>query len=350
MEQSWNSTSSDRDERFDLIRSYACVGVVVLHATGQFATSPATLCELASSAFHFLFRASVPLFFMTSGYFQLSRFQGGVLSYYAKRARRVWLPTLFWSVLYVALFALDRGLKGNEIDFADLLRDWFYFGKPGAGYHLWFLYALIPLDLLTPFVARFVARVSSSTSLVLSALIYLAFAIVTTRSLLRGEGGASDLFIGVLGLAYLSYFYWGYAFGRRLKKNAGRATLWLAALGFVASVLGMTATAWRWGGDYARNAFLPLCALQALSVYALATSIPIKRFPRLTRCVAWFAPLTFGVYLIHVATFPIFSRLFARLGAGENFATSIALAACALATSVVATILLRRVPYLRKLA
>ena len=342
-------TTQVRDVRFDLARSFACVGVVVLHTTGQFASSYGTIGECFASALHFMFRASVPLFFMASGYFQLTRYSGDARSYYYKRARRVWVPTLFWSACYVLLLTLDRIFRGESLELTALFRDWFYFGKPGAGYHLWFLYALFALDLLTPFVSRFISQSSRRLTFALSVLLYVIFGIITNYSLARGGRGASDLLVYALGVGYLSYFYWGYAFGRRFVARVTSRTLALASLVYVLSTLGMTLTSFTLGADYARNAFLPLCALQAFSVYTLALGAPLDNASRLRRCVERFAPLTFGVYLVHVAILPVLSRLFARVGIVESPTSAVALTLCALAAATVATLILRRVPYLRRL-
>ena len=343
-------TDLERDWRFDVARVFACVGVIILHATG--ASARACASGSFATTFHFAFRASVGIFFATSGYFQLSheRASRGPRAFFIRRARRVWTPTLFWSVFYVVLYAADLHFRGEEFDAAATARAWAWSGKPGAGYHLWFLYALIAIDLMTPALSWARRRLSSLALGSASVALWLVYAAPTMASTRSGGSDASALWIGAQALGYLTYFYWGKALGDAVLSSGSRKFVFAAALlGAVVSLVGMTTLARVVGYDFARNPFEPFWALQTASLFSLALTLPREAPERLRVVFARLASATFGAYLIHVAILPVLTRALSTVADVEGFGVSAATCAGTIVASFAAAALMQKIPFVRAL-
>lgn len=130
------------DSRIDRLRLLACFGVVLLHSsTGK------GIDDLALNA---LFRFSVPVFVLISGWFQLStKISNKRL---AKKCGLLFSKLLLWSGLYLVL----RWILWNQWP-QDILT--WLLTEPD---HLWYLYAIIGLNLMTPALYPFVQNAKKS--------------------------------------------------------------------------------------------------------------------------------------------------------------------------------------------
>lgn len=131
----------------DVFRVLLASLIVVLHASG-IAMSAMAFGGRDWSALLFVnsvSRVAVPCFFMLSGYLLLGRDESGLI-FFKKRFCAVFVPFLAWSGIYMAWNA--------------------YWGVPvvstvqnivngsGASYHLWYVYSLVGLYLITPFLRK----------------------------------------------------------------------------------------------------------------------------------------------------------------------------------------------------
>lgn len=124
------------DYRIDRLRLLACFGVVMLHSSAGSGAD-----DLVLNA---LFRFSVPVFVIISGWFQLSGPVSG--AHLAKKSAGLFVRLLLCSLCYLLY---NRVVKGT-------------FPREPAAYlltgpvHLWYLYATMGLYLLTPALYPFV--------------------------------------------------------------------------------------------------------------------------------------------------------------------------------------------------
>lgn len=122
--------------------------VILLHSAKQFVTNagyyhlPSYKVMLAVNE---ITRAGVPLFFMISGYLLLQDPRTlECISFYRRRLSRILIPLTIWNLLYGVYY----GMSPVTI---------FEHGiNQGCAYHLWFLYTLLGIYLITPFLKRIV--------------------------------------------------------------------------------------------------------------------------------------------------------------------------------------------------
>lgn len=132
-----------RNESVDVVRLFAAAGIVFVHAAES-----EPLVRWGN-----FFRFAVPFYLFASLYFQslsLRRNPERTLAQYtAIRLKRLYLPFLAWSVIYLLAHDLKRVLTGDSLLPIQLSFLW-----TGTEYHLWFL----PFLLLTSLVLAVIQR------------------------------------------------------------------------------------------------------------------------------------------------------------------------------------------------
>ena len=137
----------------DWMRVAACFMVLLVHATEPFylgGEGSQILTEADaywSSFFDSFVRACVPLFVVASSYLQFPlHYSTG--EFFRRRAVRVFVPFLLWSVVYA--FAWGEPVE----NFQNLLLNFNY-----AAGHLWFVYMIIGVYLLMPLLSPWAEKV-----------------------------------------------------------------------------------------------------------------------------------------------------------------------------------------------
>ena len=340
-----------RDWRFDLIRVCACFGIVVLHTTGRFQFEPErSAIGALGVVVNCLARPALPLFLFTAGYFALLRLQNAadVGVFWRKRLRRVWLPTLFWSAVYLVLYLAERFASGRQVDAGRVLDDWLWNGKPGAGYHLWFLYALFALELVGPWIMLARKKAPRKVDAALFAL-WLAFCARTALSIaINGDDGRDAIFFGVLAVGYLPQYCWGAFSGvwiGRLPTNArrrvGNGAIFVAGVGLGALI----AATYLLGHWYARSEYLPPDLLLGFGLWGCALTRRDSAPPKVERALRYFGELSFGIYVLHVATQALVSRV--APGLSETVPGALALSVVTFLCSALLAAVIKRIPFLR---
>ncbi|MCK0180161.1 acyltransferase family protein [Flavobacteriaceae bacterium S0862] len=143
------------------LRVLATFSVIVIHVSapilGEYGNISLFDWNLGN-AFDSSNRYSVPMFFMISGALLLNK-DYTLKEFFKKRFIKILPPFIFWSLVYSIY---KRFVIGNEqsgvLDSVDkITRDIFY----GSEYHLWFVFVLLGIYLLTPIIRKWVKQASS---------------------------------------------------------------------------------------------------------------------------------------------------------------------------------------------
>ncbi len=349
-----NKQQTTRVWQFELLRCLACLSVVLLHSTGHFVVSEESydffgaLMRSASSA-------GVPLFVMISGYFLLSNPKNVNCNYfYERRLKRIGVPLLFWSFFYVVLFVSMRWIKGASTIKASYVLGWLYQGTPGSGYHLWYLYMILGLYAITPFLTFIYKNYSTKVVLSLCVLLYLAYFIQSNYLIYRTNSYRSSLFAPLLSVAFIPYFIFGKYFGDKTTSDASyreKSKIIGTAAAFVFCTVSLFETwlcgkiSYKWG----LCILSPLVTLQAVSVYLFVLSIKAKPREKTSAFLERISSLTFGIYLFHAFFLLLVSILRSRLLHCEpTTLVCVASAFVAFFASAVSTAIFKKIPYLRE--
>lgn len=136
----------------DILRGMAILFVIALHAMSYFLQNSANYGSYSWYIFlvlNSIVRAGVPIFFMMSGYLHLkSDLASNTMLFYRKRLPHIVVPLLVWNLLYY-LFPcfLNYEIFSLKQCIDEIL-------ELGTYYHLWYLYTLIGIYLMTPFLKK----------------------------------------------------------------------------------------------------------------------------------------------------------------------------------------------------
>lgn len=342
----------------DALRVAATVGVVALHTVYlswvMFSYNEASRAWwLAGDAVNSLFRWCVPCFVMISGMLLLDPAREEPLrSFFRKRMSRVLVPLLFWTALYSLwtlryvpeLLAIPKTYSDIAVGMAE----------GPVYYHLWFLYMIIGLYLVTPILRPYVKAVGAA------GLTYF----LALWAVVAGGYGFAERFAHVrVGIpiemvgGMVGYFVLGYYLNSMEVDLKQRRLLYLLALAAVA------VTAWgtwfltaRHGGgfdDYFFGYLSPTTMVVSAAVFVFFKYV---RWDRLVppgsraraRLLRW-SGASFGVYLVHALVLD--ALMYARVSANLlNPLVGVPLTVgLALALSYGLTRLLQSLPFARRL-
>ena len=321
----------------DSIRVLSIFAVVVLHvAAAVVVYAPQGADWWAGNVYDSLVRWCVPVFVMLSGSLLLGKNESAAV-FYRKRVARLAIPLMFWSLVYLAwsyqgegwLWAVKKVLAGTP-----------YF-------HLWFLYMIVGLYLLTPFL-RLIVTHSSRTGLILLTSGLLAVAVLNTLHGAVAQLAISPPFFLNLCVPYLAYFIAGYliATSTRTQDRSLLAAVFIAAV--VLTCLGLFVLRQRYGigrALYLYDYLSPTVVAMSIAAMSLLKDFSL---PLPDAVLKRISGLTLGIYLVH----PLFLEWFAhhKLDA-LHFPAALSvpvMAAAVFLCSCLAAGLLSRMPLLKR--
>lgn len=315
--------SDGRVHAFDRLRVLATIGVVLLHGGAgivgpRLGTDTGFWSSLnAANAYDAAGRFAVNCFFMISAALLLVPERSFDV---VRQTRKIAVPLLFWSVVYVLADAVMvsrdvpaiSGSVGDPNLFApvQIVRD--AISAPVA-YHLWFVYVLVGIYLVVPLVRPITAlEPARRRSLLLYAIGLWLVIDVLARFLPRLWDGAPTVYgpaVGPLVTGYLAVFLLGFL----LFHHAPRVPSVALVAVIIASFAWIVVAVWRQQGTaepdlWAYNNLNPPVLLLSSAVFLLVTR-PSARTRPSPRWVGTFSALSYRVYLVHALVLHLFRQL-----------------------------------------
>lgn len=281
----------DRNYTIDTLRTIAALLVIMIHVAVGYVnpgmkSQNFDLSFWTGNVLDSFSRICVPLFIMISGMFLIGRNETFRESY-EKRAAKILIPLTFWSFLYLVYLITLRRVANVDPDIDSLLKS-VILGQPF--YHLWYLYMLIGLYLVTPILNLIIPIVSRRTLWAVS-IGFLLFGMV--HGIYNLAVGNNLIFL-LWFIDYLGYYLIGYLI--RDSEIRIPSSVWLITYiisGVLISLLSFY-TARLWGNLYFYSFLSPLVIIASVSFFLWFTRLRLREnlFSRISH-------LTFGVYLIH---------------------------------------------------
>lgn len=296
-----NTHLTNREVYFDILRIISTFAVMILHIAGQ-NWSNTDIRSFEWNVFNFynsVVRWGVPVFIMISG----SLFLNGNQSLdriYKKNILRIVTAFIFWSFFYAAIsFIRGEGIKSALISFI------------GGHYHMWFLFLIVGLYMIIPFLKVVVNNDFLTRYFLVLAIIFTFVMpqIISTISIGFENYGAiiESIVYNIhmhLVLGYTLYFILGYYLNKIvISKKLTRIIYVLGIFGFASTVL---LTVWvTYYSNKPNELFygnLTLNVLfEAVFVFVLCKNhFSNVKFSEKTKKILYhLSKYSFGAYLIH---------------------------------------------------
>ena len=290
----------------DILRSYAIIMVVIVHSISAYISRPdlygstSWYINLILNAFA---RTGVPIFFMISGCLILSSDKTkDIKNFYKKIVTRLVVPLIFWNIFY---FIYNTAMGYTEFDV------WGFFClliNQGTEYHLWYLYTLIGIYLVAPYLKIIIDNCNQKQQ------ILLLFLTLLSTTICPFINATTPLYINLfdpLFNGYISLFLMGYIL---FTIDCNKKTVtFFSIIGIMGLLLSAT-----YHHINSSTAAIQLYFNYGYSIchYALAMAVFVivkKLFEKrvFLKCVATcLSKYSFGIYLIHIIVIDMIVKYF----------------------------------------
>ncbi len=282
----------------DWLRILAAIAVVVIHISAGVVTDSSQTYHspwMAGNFYESLSRWSVPMFVMISGALMLSsRKERPNTVFLRKKLAKILVPLLVWSVIYYANEVRKGAYDFSVSDFLERL------ASDDIMYHLWFLYMIAGLYLITPLL-KILVRHAKRSDIEYFLLLWLISSVgLHWMTYMVGYRIEIELYFvsHYVGYYMLGYYLFTYDLKPVIRKviYAGGIAGWLLTffLTYKGSVSSNEPLEYFWYDEHSPNVFL---ITLALFVLFQTTRIGQVRLPWVGKVIS---EASFGIYLIHV--------------------------------------------------
>ena len=347
----------------DLIRTVAMVAVILLHASGRYIITGQELnqmnpMEITGWGVVDIYQSvavplGVPLFLMLSGALLLQpEKQESLNSFFKKRWARIGLPSLFWGTAYFAWdFMVQKIPVSSSVIIQGILN--------GPYTQLWYIYVLIGLYLITPILRIFIANADMSMIKYFVILWVVGVAIIPFFSLFTTYQLNRNVFT-ITG--YVGFFVLGTYLST---VHIRRSTLSIfIVLGIALTAFGTYMMAATGGTDmyFFQQYFSPTVIFTSVMVFLLLVTVkPISaqtetsssKHSKVNKLIKVISHNTLGIFFIHVMIIESIQKGYFGFVINRDTLNPIIeaplLTVIVLFVSLAIILILKRVPYLKRL-
>ncbi len=274
-----------RENNYDLLRVVATLMVILNHVADYYLVQTNFTGTLSIYWVAAVGAPAVQLFLMLSGAFVIDKVKGwGIAAFYRKSAVKLLLPV----VLIIPLYYLVAAVHGKlTVDFVlHSLKTGFY------GHPLWYMFMLVGIYVVIPFIALIKGSVSQKTYIYMGAG-YFIWAVFSNQL----DSYTASYSVGC-SLGFLGFVLVGDIIRHKMGKNNVKGSLLiLAGLAMLLVnyyvLYGLVENGGYYGDRLFNSRTAPLVLVGALSIFAGFGMI------RLKYSVAFWAKYTFFIYLFH---------------------------------------------------
>lgn len=295
----------EKEERkiyFDFLRIFATFAVIILHVSAQnWHTTDINSFEW--NIFNFydsIVRWGVPIFVMISGALFLNKNQS-IKKIYTKNILRIIIAFIFWSLIYTVLFSKGLSIKTMIINFFE------------GYYHMWFLFMIVGLYMITPFVKKIIEnelliKYFIILSLIFCIIIPQAISIISVEFSYLGyliQELVDKINLHMV-LGYTLYYILGYYLDKiNINKKTFKLICFFGLIGFIATIiLSILITKYTqeanilFYGNFTINVLL-----EAIFIFVIFKKYfeKIELKTRTKNVLYKLSKYSFGAYLVHIA-------------------------------------------------
>ena len=350
------NSAKNRIYSFDIMRIIAICAVILLHISADYVKSfpNNSLDFISNNLLNSLTRFAVPTFFMISGALMLNEDKKLSTKKILHAAGNLFILLIVWSVFYSISYYVIKPLVFNE----DIAASAIFFAVYNGHYHMWYLFVLIGLYLITPILRTFIKRENLpliTVYLVLS--IVIRFCVPFIDELIYQFTSWENLLSDYIAkyridyiYEYITYYIAGWYILTAEIKNHHRITLYVGGLlgylgTFVLTQLFFDNTHGESNFFYANNSLNVF--LYSIGMFTFLHHIFKNKNFLKTSIISKISSFVFGVYIIHPVFLFVFKTLFRNIG--HSPLETLIIFFSATATSFLSVFAISKIPVIKKL-
>jgi len=281
----------DRVIYLDVLRILATIAVITIHVSAHnwYDTSPVSYEWNVFNFYDSIVRWAVPIFVMISGAIFLDKNRViDTKKLYNKNILRIVCAFVFWSVVY----AITLGNSGNIKEFIDKI----FLGH----YHLWFLYMILGLYIITPILRKITEDQKTTEYFLIISIIFSI--IIPTLFEFQVFSNISKILKNIdLNFGYATYFVLGYYLNNKNFSNKSKKIIYIFSfLGFLATIF-ITAIISRQKmiPTNIYDSMYPNVLLESVGIFIFVKNLKFNFKQKHIQIIRGLAKYSFGVYLVH---------------------------------------------------
>lgn len=324
-----------KDNRIEIIRIISIFLVIILHVTNRFLLNSFNANKIILIFINSITRISVPLFFMISGIVNIPKKFDKIK--YLKRIFRMIIILIIWTLVYYFI---------NNYKITSLIHAIFSYLKP----HLWYMYALIGLYIVTPFISKMLDNLDNYEEklftklwLIFSGIYYILKVILELFNIDTTITHPIPIFNATY---YLGYYITGYLIYKN-KENIkyNKILLCIIAIsciiinGILTSIISMNNNSYYQGFFGYSNILIIMPSI--ILLYLFLDKIKDKDY----KSIKYICPYIFGIYLIHIL---ILDKLIKYLSISNTIIGCIIYTILSFIISYIIIFIIKKTPYINK--
>lgn len=269
----------------DLLKIISIISVIFIHVSSVniFDLRYTRLVNnnfLIINFYNIITRFCVPCFLMITGMFLLDK-DISIKTIYKKYILRIAIVYIIFSLIYSIFQHFYEGKNFFRI---------FIMGY----YHLWYLYLLIGLYIVTPILRKIVKDKKITRYFLILCLIFTSIIPIINEFMKLYEFKVALNYLNInITLGYVGYFIAGYYFSKYEVNN--KVFYCLGFLGFILNYYMYFILSYN-SNLYTSIFLMPGTVFESIAVFLFFNTLKIKE----NKVITYISSLTFGIYLVHV--------------------------------------------------
>lgn len=246
-------------------------------------------------------RWCVPILVMVSGILLLDpKKDDGIKTFLKKRFNKLVIPLLIWGVIYTIFKFRENILQGYSLPWLAIAKS-FVIGP--TYFHLWFLYMLLGLYLLTPVLKIFIKNASRNYIRYFLILWFISTGIILFSSKFAGIKPSIEVYFFT---GFVGYYVLGYYLKDLNIEKKNRILIYIAAIASgILTMFGTYILTQNKGTfvDIFNTYYSPNVMMMSVGMFIFVKNINwnnlLQNNYQLKKIILYVSSLSFGIYLIH---------------------------------------------------
>lgn len=338
---------ANRELEFDILRILAILAVIMIHVSASYIINyqPNSIQFTLANILDSISRIGVPFFVLISGTFMLDENRELTINKLSKKILKLFIILVVWSAFYALVY--------NFHDFTNA----FLYGH----YHLWYLYFIIGLYLITPILRKFVRKENINIIYYFIILSLIFSYIPRTLDGLFSHSDSISKFSNLFSMKFVTGLTIYYLTGWLIKFDCIKLQKYKAVfniLGIFSLILIILFTQLRTKTTFCSYNYFYDSSNILVFIYSVALFIACKNYfskkiqnitDKTRNVLIKLSNLTFGVYLVHASILSLLTSIIKHLSIHSFILEIIILYVGTIILSFIICYIISKIKYLNKL-